>query len=114
MVKLEMYTDEFLKNLEQAKIKVRYLVSKQIRDDSNQFVRWDTGELKRSSERGSDLPNGIIGWDTSYAKRVYFTGRPSTDVNPNASLEWVQVARARYSDDWVNRLVSVLKEVSNG
>ena len=26
--------------------------------------------------------------DTEYAKKMYYTGTPSKDVNPNASLMW--------------------------
>ena len=48
-----------------------------------------------------DLPNGLLVWDTPYAKRVYFTGTPSHDENPDAELMWVHVARDRYSKDWL-------------
>ena len=68
--------------------------------DCNEFVREDQGTLKDSSynETASDGQN--IGWDTPYARRVFYTGSPSKDVNPNASLEWAEKARAKYKKDW--------------
>lgn len=56
--------------------------------DANYYVRKDSGELERSSLRASQPEKGKLVWDTSYAKRVYYTGSPSPDVNPNASLLW--------------------------
>lgn len=100
MVKLEDNTDRLVANLENACKKTLFLISNQILNDCNLYVRVDTGQLRMSSARGSNLSKGIIGWDTSYAKKVYFTGKPSTDKNPNASLMWVEVARAKHGADW--------------
>lgn len=110
MIKLQNRVEEFAEKLGEVSLQARFEVSQQILNDSNIFVREDTGELRRSSVRGSDLPRGIIGWDEPYAKRVYFTGRPSTDRNPNASLQWVEVARSRYGADWVKLVLRKLKE----
>ena len=110
MIKLQNRAEEFAEKLGKVSLQARFEVSQQILNDSNIFVREDTGELRRSSVRGSDLPRGIIGWDEPYAKRVYFTGRPSTDRNPNASLQWVEVARSRYWADWVELVLRKLKE----
>ena len=114
MVKLENNCNAFVKDLKLVIDKTRFELSNQILNDCNYFVREDTGELRRSSVRGSDLQKGIIGWDTDYARKVYFTGIPSTDVNPNASLMWVETARSRFGDDWVEFLKRKLaKEVNN-
>lgn len=110
MIKLQNRVEEFAEKLGEVSLQARFEVAQQILNDSNIFVREDTGELRRSSVRGSDLPRGIIGWDEPYAKRVYFTGRPSTDRNPNASLQWVEVARSRYGADWVELVLRKLKE----
>ena len=110
MIKLQNRAEEFAEKLGKVSLQARFEVSQQILNDSNIFVREDTGELRRSRVRGSDLPRGIIGWDEPYAKRVYFTGRPSTDRNPNASLQWVEVARSTYATDWVELVLRKLKE----
>ena len=101
MVQLESNTKEFVERFEKLAEKARYLLSSQILADSNKHARMDTGEMIFSSQRASDLPKGLLVWDTPYAKRVYFTGTPSTDRNPDAELMWVHVARDRYSKDWL-------------
>lgn len=56
----------------------------------NIFVREDQGTLKNSALISSRPQEGKAVWDTPYAKKVYYTGAPSTDVNPDASLMWVE------------------------
>ncbi len=52
---------------------------------------WSAEDKKNySSAKGSDPENGKAVWDTPYAKRVYYTGTPSKDKNPDASLMWAQ------------------------
>lgn len=101
MVQLESNAKEFVERFEKLAEKARYLLSSQVLADSNKHARMDTGEMIFSSQRASDLPKGLLVWDTPYAKRVYFTGTPSTDRNPDAELMWVHVARDRYSKDWL-------------
>ena len=88
-----------------------YPLSEQILTDCNEFVRMDTGQLKKSSATASDPKKGVLVWDTPYARRVYYTGTPSTDVNPNASLMWVEKAKAAYINDWTE---IAAKLVQNG
>lgn len=101
MVQLESKAKEFVERFEKLAEKARYLLSSQVLADSNKHARMDTGEMIFSSQRASDLPKGLLVWDTPYAKRVYFTGTPSTDRNPDAELMWVHVARDRYGKDWL-------------
>ena len=101
MVRLENNADKFVSRFKALEKKARYLLASQVLADSNKHARMDTGEMIMSSQRASDLPNGLITWDTVYARRVYFTGTPSTDRNPDAELMWVHVARDRYGEDWV-------------
>lgn len=56
----------------------------------NIFVREDQGTLKNSALISSRPQEGKAVWDTPYAKKVYYTGTPSTDVNPDASLMWAE------------------------
>lgn len=56
----------------------------------NIFVREDQGTLKNSALISSRPQEGKAVWDTPYAKKAYYTGTPSTDVNPDASLMWVE------------------------
>ena len=75
-------------------------LSEVILADCNEFVREDQGTLKQSSYSASEPKTGTLVWNTPYAKRVFYTGSPSKDVNPNASLEWCEKARAKYKGDW--------------
>ena len=75
-------------------------VSEQVLKDSNHFCRQDQGVLIASSYSASIPSDGKLVWNTPYARRVYYTGTPSRDVNPNASLMWCEAARSSYGDDW--------------
>lgn len=75
-------------------------VAEQALADCNYFARRDQGQLIQSSETASDLKNGNLVWDTPYAKKVYYTGTPSHDENPNASLMWCQKAYDTFGKDW--------------
>lgn len=101
MVTLESNVDTFVERFSRLAEKARYQLATQILADANKHVRADSWELKRSSERASVPAKGELVWDTPYAKKVYYTGVPSHDENPDAELMWVQVARDRYSDDWL-------------
>ena len=75
-------------------------VAEQALADCNYFARRDQGTLIESSETASNLQEGELVWDTPYAKRVYYTGVPSKDVNPNASLLWCDKAHDADGRDW--------------
>ena len=78
-------------------------VAEQALADCNYFCKEDQGTLIKSSETASDLKAGELVWNTPYAKRQYYTGQPSKDVNPNASMMWCEEARRANGNDW-NRI----------
>ncbi len=65
-------------------------VTEQVIQYGNDYVRVDQGTMRDSALISSRPEDGLAVWDTPYAKKVYFTGEPSKDVNPNASLMWAQ------------------------
>lgn len=75
-------------------------VAEQALADCNYFAREDTRGMIASSETASDLKKGELVWNTPYAKKVYYTGIPSTTRNPNASLQWCEKARDTHGGDW--------------
>lgn len=77
-----------------------FAAREQILTDCNYFVRQDQGVLRASGR--TDLKQDVleVSYNTPYAKRVYYVGHPSTDVNPNASLQWCQKAADRFGGDW--------------
>lgn len=77
------------------------ILSEQILKDSNFYARQDTGAMIASSQYASNLQEGEIVWATPYAKKVYYTGSPSRDVNPNATLMWFETAKRAHLKDWL-------------
>lgn len=83
-----------------------FAAREQILTDCNYFIRQDTGVLRANGR--TELGHFLLGSDsvlrvtynTPYAKRVYYVGHPSTNVNPNASLQWCQKAADRFGGDW--------------
>lgn len=75
--------------------------------DCNTYVRRQDGHL---AESGTPENGGKqIVWNTRYAKKVYYTGTPRRNKNPNASLRWCEVAKRRHKGEWVARANSLLK-----
>ncbi len=86
----------------------RRRVLKDFIEDANYYCREQTGATKKSAITDSDYEQGIAKWTTPYANRVYWTGEPATNVNPNASLMWAHKAmelnRKKYEDMFNTRL----------
>ena len=56
----------------------------------------------------SDLKHGVLRWQTPYAARQYYEIRTAyTDVNPNASWRWCEVAKQAHQDEW-KRMASAI------
>nr|DAV20518.1 MAG TPA: Minor capsid protein [Caudoviricetes sp.] len=70
------------------KAKMIPAVTEAVIEYGNIYVRVDQGQLEESSYIKSQPEKGLAVWDTPYAKRMYYTGTPSRDVNPQASLMW--------------------------
>ena len=77
-----------------------FATAEQILTDSNYYIKVDYGTL-RDSDR-YERSNGKIQviWDTPYAKRQYYTGQPSRDKNPNASMRWAHKAKRHFMREW--------------
>lgn len=78
--------------------------------DANYFCKEDSGALIDSS-RVEKIPEGVdLTWNTVYAARQYYTGQPSPDKNPNASMMWAHKAYESYRDDYRAILRKAAKE----
>lgn len=96
---------EFSREAVRARVKAAtkratFAMATQALKDSNYYAKHDQGALIDSSLTASDLDGGYLVWDTPYAKRQYYTGTPSKDINPNASTMWAHKARAQYGETW--------------
>ena len=76
-------------------------VTEQVIQDGNYFCKQDQSILMSSALSASQPEKGLAIWNTPYAKRQYYTGTPSKDVNPNASTMWGQRAHDAFGDDWL-------------
>ena len=72
--------------------------------DSNEYVKVDQGVLRASGKVERNGAEISLSYNTPYAKAQYFTGRPSTDVNGQASLMWMHKAQRVHGADWLKIL----------
>lgn len=93
------------------KRKMMFKVTTQALKDSNRYARRQSGELIKSSLIATDYENGLLVWNTPYAKRVYWTGTPLGNKNPKARLMWAHFAKTQHNKTW---LKIAQKEASNG
>lgn len=82
------------------------VLSEQILTDCNVYVRMQSGALADSAHTESG--GRRIVWSTGYAKRVYYTGTPRRNRNPNASLRWCEVAKRAHAVDWAAQASKLL------
>ncbi len=100
MSKVDFNTREVGDSLRRGIDKVQVALDVQIAKDSNYYCPVADGTL-RSSVLRSDFGSGKLVWDTDYAEKQYY-GYPnkSTDVNPNARMQWFEEAKAQKKKEW--------------
>ena len=77
------------------------ILSEEILNGCNQYCKEDSGALIASSLIHSVHAEGKLIWQTPYARRQYWEIRTAyTDVNPNASWKWCEVAKQKYIEQW--------------
>ena len=90
--------------------KALFALQEQALGDCNYFCRQDQGTLIDSSRAKQTGLNLELSWNTPYARRVYYTGRPSKNVNPNASLQWAELAKNTFGGEWQRILEKGMKD----
>lgn len=66
-------------------------VTEAVIEYGNLYVRFDQGELRDSALKKSVPKKGLAIWEKgNFAKKLYYTGTPSKDKNPQASLMWAE------------------------
>ena len=77
------------------------MLTEEILQDANQYVKVDKHTLEASAQLHSRPDLGRIIWKTPYAKRQYWEIRTAhKDVNPNASWKWFHVAKSKHMKKW--------------
>ena len=100
-LELDLDTDKVKKRVEKRLGKVQFELDSQILKDSNYYAPDSEGFLIDSGVTASKLGTGELIWNTPYSAAQYY-GLPdkSTDKNPNASMKWFEVAKAKRKMAW--------------
>lgn len=99
-VSFEVYEMTYKQALNEAMLDGLMAVGEQALADSIFYVREDQGDLKRSGEFKLAGKSVNLTYNEEYAAATYYTGKPSKDKNPNASLMWIEKAYNSFKDDW--------------
>lgn len=87
-----------LENGSEAGIKA---VAEQALTDSNEYVKYDRGNLHDSSriEKGT-AGDVYLTWNTPYALKQYYTGTPINHGTGHPSLQWAHMAYRIHGAGW--------------
>lgn len=110
-VNVQVDTAQIESNVMRATEKAQFALDEQVLKDSNFYAPEDTTELKRSGVRFSRPGEGHVGWDTPYARRLYYNPQYnfSKQPNPNARGLWFEEAKARHVSDWARIVEDTIK-----
>lgn len=107
-------------NIDQHKVQVRVetawkngleMLSTEILNDCNQYCKEDTGALILSSYIHSKLDQGLLIWQTPYARRQYWEIKTAyKDVNSNATMKWAHYAKTKHCKQWERQAQIALKK----
>lgn len=86
------------------------LLTNEIMNDCNQYCKEDTGMLIASSLIHSKPDQGLIIWQTPYARRQYWEIQTAyKDVNPKATWKWCEVAKQHHKRQWERQAQRLLE-----
>lgn len=86
------------------------VAGEQIMNDCNFYAKRKDGDLIGSSSINIVNRTQIaIHWSTPYAARQYYTGKPSHEHNPNATIRWAEKAKKQYGKDWQKAIEEGMK-----
>lgn len=87
------------------------VISEEILNDCNQYVKWDMGMLAQSSYIQSDFKHGVLIWETPYARRQYWEIKTAyTGVNPGARWKWAHYAKSKHMAKWERQEQALMKK----
>lgn len=92
-------------NLQKAQTKYAMNVA----EDMNAYVHEDTKQTQDSMRNASDFANGLIVWDTDWAKRAYDEDPGPRDKNPKATPHWDKAAKRDHLEDWRRASAELMK-----
>lgn len=103
-IKININENEIGKRIDKRLDSAQFALDEQVLKDSNTFIPAREWYLRNSGSLHSRIGEGLIAWQTPYARRLYYNPQFnfSKDENPNAQGLWYEVAKARFGDDWID------------
>ena len=83
------------------------LLTNEVMRDCNEFAKLRDGTLRASAQTATDFANGIVRWNTPYARRQYW-GIP-TAYEPGTCWQWCEAAKGAYSQRWADQAQRLLE-----
>ena len=83
------------------------MLTNEVLRDCNEFCKFDTGALRASAQTATDFANGIVRWNTPYARRQYW-GIP-TAYEPGTCWQWCEAAKGAYNQRWADQAQKILE-----
>lgn len=74
------------------------VLSEEILADCNQYVKRDQNTLMMSSMIHSRPKDGILVWETPYARRQYW--EIQTALTPGTTWKWCETAKRKHLNEW--------------
>ena len=103
-VKIKFDGNRVMAKVDKAWDKGLAILTEEILNDSNQYVKVDKHTLEMSALTHSIPKEGKIIWQTPYARRQYWEIQTAyKDVNHNATWKWFHVAKAKHLQKWVRQ-----------
>ena len=99
-MKLQINTVQVGMKVKQAWDSTLPMLSEEILADCNEYCKEDQHGLILSSLIHSRPGQGLLVWDTPYAKRQYWEIR--TSLTPGRTWKWCETAKRRWKDRWQN------------
>lgn len=107
-VTINIDTEQVAAKVKGAWEKGLYALSAQVLQDCNEFVKYDQGTLESSSYTASRLADGVLVWETAYAKRQYW--EIQTSLTPGRTWKWCETAKKRHLARWKEQAQKGLTE----
>ena len=87
------------------------MLANEILNDMNEYCKMDNGGLIASSYTHSKLDEGLIVWETPYARRQYYEIKTAIKDNgkPNATWKWGHVAKKKHMHQWERQAQRLLE-----
>ena len=83
------------------------MLSSEILRDCNEFCKLDKGMLRASSMTASRLNDGILVWNTPYARRQYWI--IPTAYEPGTCWQWCEAAKGKYAQRWASQAKKLME-----